>query len=179
MILFYTQKYHSAFVRFLHDFFIQTPMIVWFRFLAPVLTFWQNDTFVNYTALTDAQLLAIWNTAAQGLATQQIPLSTNGTNLQPADPKAMTIQPKNVAVISMPDWSVADLVKIDPAWAGHAVPTGTFAVDTGFEYETVAGITNPWTRPRVYGATSVLATVLVWEFQNVILDKLGYDVSTR
>lgn len=179
MILFYTEKYHNSVVRFLHDFFIQTPLTVWFRFLAPVLTFWQNETFVNYTALTDVQLLAIWNTAAQGLATQQIPISTNGTNLHPADPRALTVKPENVAVISMPDWTIADLEKIDPAWSKDKDPSGSFAVDTGFEYETVAGITNPWKRPRIYGATSVLATVLVWEFQNVILNKLGYDVSSR
>jgi hypothetical protein len=179
MILYYTKKYHNAFVRFLHDFFIQTPLIVWFRFLAPVLTFWQNGTFINYTPLTYVQLMGIWSTAQQGLATQQIPISTNGTNLHPPDPRALTVQPENVSVISMPDWSIADLEKIDPAWSKDKDPSGSFAVDTGFEYETVAGITMPWKRPRIYGAASVLATVLVWEFQNVILSKLGYDVSTR
>src|SRR5271166_1806187 len=179
MILFYTTKYHNTFVRFLQSFFINTPLTVWFRFLAPVLTFWQNETLINDTALTDAQLLAIWNTAAQGLATQQIPISTNGTNLQPADPRALTIKPENLTVVSMPDWTIADLEKIDPAWSKDKDPSGSFAVDTGFDYETVAGITMPWTRPRIYGATSVLSTVLVWEFQNVILNKLGYDVSSR
>ncbi len=179
MILFYTKGYHNAFVRFLHDFFIQTPLIVWFRFLAPVLAFWQKDTLVNYTPLTYVQLMSIWSTAQQGLATQQIPISTNGTNLQPPDKRALTVQPENVAVISMPDWKISDLEKIDPAWAKDKDPSGSFAVDTGFEYETVAGITNPWKRPRIYGAASVLSTVLVWEFQNVILDKLGYDVSSR
>jgi hypothetical protein len=179
MILFYTDHYHNAFVRFLQSFFVNMPLTVWFRWLSLAFYFWQNDTFVNYTALSNAQLQSIWSNAAQQLATQQIPLNTSGGDLQPPDPRALNVLPKNVAVISMPDWSVADLVKIDPAWAGHAVPTGAFAVDTGFDYETVAGITMPWTRPRVYGATSVLANVLVWEFQNVILDKLGYDVSNR
>jgi hypothetical protein len=178
MILFYTKGYHNAFVRFLQSFFINTPLTVWFRWLS-LIKFWQKDTFINYTSLSNAQLQTIWNQAAQGLATQQIPLNTTGGELQPPDPKALTVQPENVSVISFPDWSVADLVKIDPAWANHAVPTGTFAVDTGLDYETVAGITMPWTRPRIYGATSVLAAVLVWEFQNVILDKLGYDVSGR
>ena len=178
MILYYTTRYHNPAVRFLQSLFINMPLTVWFRWVSRV-TFWQKDTFLNYTGLTDAQLLTIWNTAAQGLATQQIPLSTNGTALQPADPRALTVTPKNVAVISMPDWTVSDLTKIDSAWAGHSVPTGAFAVDTGTGYETVHGITLPWARPRIYGATSVLASVLVWEFQNVILSKLGYDVSNR
>jgi hypothetical protein len=178
MILFYTKHYHNVVVRTLQSIFINTPLVVWFRWLSLAM-FWKKDTFVNYTPLTYVQLMSIWSTAQQGLATQQIPLSTNGTNLQPPDKRALTVQPENVSVIAMPDWSVADLVKIDPAWAGHATPTGTFAVDDGIDYETVAGITMPWTRPRIYGATSVLANVLVWEFQNVILDKLGYDVSTR
>jgi hypothetical protein len=178
MILYYTERYHSGPVRFLQSLFVNMPLTVWFRFLNR-LCFWQNGTFINYTGLTDAQLLTIWNVAAQDLATQQIPISTNGTNLHPPDSRALTVVPKNVAVISMPDWSMSDLVKINPAWAGHAVPTGVFAVDTGTKYETVHGITLPWARPRIYGATSVLANVLVWEFQNVILSKLGYDVSNR
>ena len=181
MILFYTTKYHNSFVRFLQSFFVNMPLTVWFRFLAPVLTFWQSETFINDTALTDAQLLAIWNTAAQGLATQQIPISTNGTNLQPPNPKALTIKPENVTVVSMPDWTISDLEKIDPAWSKDKDPSGSFAVigDGLLGYETVAGITMPWRRPRIYGATSVLSTVLVWEFQNVILNKLGYDVEGR
>jgi hypothetical protein len=178
MILFYTKGYHGSFVRFLQSFFVNMPLTVWFRWLSLAM-FWESNTFVNYTALSDAQLLSIWNAAAQQLATQQIPISTNGTNLHPPDPRALTVQPKNVAVISMPDWTIADLEKIDPAWSKDKDPSGSFAVDTGLDYETVAGITMPWTRPRVYGATSVLANVLVWEFQNVILDKLGYDVSSR
>jgi hypothetical protein len=179
MILFYTKGYHAAFVRFLHSFFVQMPLMVWFRFASPRLLFWRNKPFWNHTGLTDAQLQSIWNAAAQQLATQPIPLSTNGTNLLPPSPKALAVAPENVAVMSMPDWSVADLAKIDPAWAGHAVPTGAFAANAGLNYETVAGITMEWKRPRIYGAASVLPTVLVWEFQNVILGKLGYNVSGR
>jgi len=178
MILFYTKGYHNSFVRFLQSFFINMPLTVWFRWLSLAM-FWKKDTFVNYSSLTYVQLMGIWSTAQQGLATQQIPISTDGTNLHPPDPRALTVQPENVSVISMPDWSIADLEKIDPAWSKDKDPSGSFAVDTGIDYETVAGITMPWKRPRIYGATSVLATVLVWEFQNVILDKLGYDVSTR
>jgi hypothetical protein len=179
MLLFYTKGYHGTFVRFLQSFFINMPLTLWFRWVSLVVYFWQNDTFVNYSSLTDQQLLSIWAAAAQQLATQQINLSATGSILKSPDPRALTVQPKNVAVISVPDWSVADLVEIDASWAKHAVPTGTFAADTGTDYETVHGITMPWKRPRIYGATSVLAAVLIWEFQNVILNKLGYDTSNR
>jgi hypothetical protein len=177
--LFYTKNYHSAPVRFLQSLFIQTPISLWYRLLAPCLYFWKNTTFDNDTALTDSQLLSIWVIAQQGLATQQIPMNTSGGALHAPDPRALGVQPKNIAVISVPDWSPADLAKIDPAWAGHAVPTGSFAANEGFAYETVSGITHTWVRPRIYGAQSVLGAVLVWEFQNVILDTLGYDVSNR
>jgi len=106
-------------------------------------------------------------------------MNTTGGALHPADPRALTVQPKNVAVISVPDWSIADLCEINPAWAGHAVPSTAFGVQDGLSYDTDSGITHTWTRLRIYGAASVLSTVLVWEFQNVILSELGYDVSNR
>jgi hypothetical protein len=174
---FYLKKYHSAPVRFLQSFFVQTPATLWFRLLAPLALFWQKETFINNTSLTLIELMAIWSTAQQGLATQKIPTNTIGSGLVPPDPRALTVLPKNVTVNAVPDWDLTDLIKVDLAWAGHAVPTGTFTV--GLDNETVSGITLPWTRPRVYGAASVLSTVLVWEFQNVILSQLGYDVSNR
>jgi hypothetical protein len=173
---FYLKGYHSAPVRFLQSFFVQTPATVWYRFLSLAL-FWQKTTFVNNTSLALIDLMKIWSTAQQGLATQQIPLNTQGGSLVPADARALTVQPENVTVTVVPDWDLTDLIKVNAAWAGHAVPTGTFCV--GLDNETVSGVTLPWTRPRVYGAASVLSTVLVWEFQNVILKKLGYDVSNR
>lgn len=178
MLLFYTERYHNSFVRFLQSFFINMPLTVWFRFISR-LFFWQKATFINDTALTTEQLSQIWSQVQQNTATQPIQQTTGAGATWPADPRALTVEPENLTVVAVPDWSVADLVKIDPAWAGHAVPTGTFAVDTGIEYETVAGITLPWAKPRIYGAASVMAEVLQWEFQNVILNKLGYDVSNR
>lgn len=181
MLLYYTKHYQNAFIRLLHSFFVQMPLTIWFRFIS-LLFVWQNATFVNDSGLSDAQLMDIWNTAAQQLATQQIPISTNGSNLHPPDPKALAVKPKNLTVVAVDDWSIADLIKIDPAWGKDKDPSHTFAVDgnSGFvEYTTVAGITLPWIKPRIYGARSVMATVLVWEFQNVILSKLGYDTEGR
>lgn len=58
--MFYTKNYHSAPVRFLQSLFIQTPITLWYRFLAPFLYFWKNTEFDNSTALTNATLLSIW-----------------------------------------------------------------------------------------------------------------------
>lgn len=178
MLLFYTKGYHNTAVRFLHSFFIQMPLIIWFRFIS-LLFVWQNAGFINNSGLSDEQLTSIWNAAAQELATKPIPISTNGTNLHPADPKALTIKPKNLTVTEVPDWTIADLIKIDPLWARDSNPSHTFAVLDALNYTTVAGITHPWNKPRIYGAKSVMATVLVWEFQNVILNKLGYSTEGR
>jgi hypothetical protein len=97
------------------------------------------------------------------------------------DPRALTVAPKNVTVVAVPDWPITDLMKIDPAWSKDTDPSHSFAVinDGLLGYETVAGITLPWHKPRIYGAKSVMAAVLDWEFQNVILAKLGYDVEGR
>jgi hypothetical protein len=176
----YCPGYQNVFIRALYSFFITLPEQLWMRWLCLVIP--SSKTLINKTGVTDAVLMASWASAQQGLATAPFPLNDSGGQIHPADPRALTVQPKNLTVVSVPDWSPTDLAKIDPAWAGHAVPTGSFAIMQGsglFGYETVAGMTCPWTRPRVYGATSVLANVCVYEFQNVILKELGYDVSAR
>src|ERR1700722_17104024 len=102
---FYLKGYHSAPVRFLQSFFVQTPATVWYRSLSLAL-FWQKTTFVNNTSLALIDLMKIWSTAQQGLATQQIPLNTQGGSLVPADARALTVQPENVTVTVVPDWDL-------------------------------------------------------------------------
>lgn len=179
MLLFYTKGYHNPLVRFLHSFFIQMPLIVWFRFIS-LLFFWQNKQFVNYSGLTDAQLMDIWKKVQNTTATQ--PFQT-GDGTKPGDPRALQLQPKNLTVVAVPDWSIPDLEKIDPAWSKDASKphSGAFAIlgNGLLGYETVAGVTHPWNKPRIYGAVSVMAAVLEWEFQNVMVNKLGYSVEGR
>jgi hypothetical protein len=180
MLLYYTKGYHNAFVRFLHSFFIQMPLTIWFRFIS-VLFFWQRATFVNFSGLSDQQLADIWKQVQQTTATQPIQQGTGAGATWPADPRALTLQPKNLAVVAVPDWKITDLEKIDPAWSKDKDPSGSFAIMNNglLGYETVAGVTETWNKPRIYGAASVMATVLQWEFQNVILNKLGYNVEGR
>lgn len=179
MMLFYTKKYHNPLMRFLHSFFIQMPLILWFRFFSLVIP--QNKRFVNHTAVSDQVLEDMWKRCATELATKPFPLSWSGGGMHPADPKALTIQPKNVAVVAVPDWSLDDLAKIDMAWHKHTGASGAFALlgNGLLGYTTVAGVTHEWVRPRIYGAASTIPNVLDWEFQNVILKKLGYDIEGR
>ena len=75
MLLFYTERYHNSFVRFLQSFFINMPLTVWFRFISR-LFFWQKATFINDTALTTEQLSQIWSQVQQNTATQPIQQTT-------------------------------------------------------------------------------------------------------
>jgi len=180
MLLFYTKGYHNSFVRLLHSFFVQMPLTVWFQFLSPALLFWKNDRFVNYTAASNQVLEDTWKKAQQDIGASMFTLSAYGNVPHPPDPRALTLEPKNITVVAVPDWEISDLVKIDPAWAIDKDPSGAFAMSDGLSgYETVAGVTEEWIRPRIYGAASTIPGVLEWEFQNVILKKLGYDVENR
>jgi hypothetical protein len=118
--------------------------------------------------------------AQQGLATAPFPLNDTGGEMHAADPRALAVQPKNLTVISVDDVPIATLAKyIDLAWEKNTDPSHTFLINSGLDYETVEGTTCPWARPRVYGASSVIPTVCVYEFQNVILAELGYNVENR
>lgn len=180
-MLSYCPGYRSTFTRFLYNLFVQLPAEIWMRWLCLIIP--SSKGLINKSNCTDAILMQSWAAAQQGIATAPFPLTDAGGNMHAADPRALTVQPKNLTVVTVADWPISDLVKVDPAWAKDKDPSGSFAVageGGGFlEYGTVAGITEPWTRPRVYGAASVMATVCVYEFQNVILAELGYNVENR
>src|ERR1035437_3861712 len=153
------------------------PVTLWLRFISLVEP-GVNETFVNYTNLTTVELNLAWMEAQNSLATQPFPLSSGGP-LHAADPKALTISAKNVTVVACPDEPVSNLVKVNPAWTTHKDPSGTILESIGFSYQEVHSIACCWTRPRVYAAASELSAVLVYEFSNIILSQLGYDVSAR
>jgi hypothetical protein len=178
----YISGYHSSvFVRFLHSLFIQVPAQVWFRFLSLVIP--SSSQFINHTNVSDAVLMDAWKQAQQHLATSSFPLSGQGTaGSHPPDPRALSIQPNKVAVVSVPDTPISDLVKVDPDWKVGKDPSGAILIDfaAGFlEYTTVHAVTMPWTRPRVYAASSEVPLVLSYEFENIILSRLGYNVEGR
>jgi hypothetical protein len=71
------------------------------------------------------------------------------------------VQPKHVTVVSVPDITPGAIVTPDFS----QTPCHSFA--------------EPWRKPRVYAASSEVPVTLAYEFANIILDRLGYDVSER
>ncbi len=175
----YVAGYHNVLVRFLHSFFIQMPLTIWFRFISRLIP--SNKGIINYSGVPDATLMQVWQAAQKNLATNTFSLSAWGPDPHPADPRALTIQPRNVTVVAVPDVPIKDLIEIDIAWAKDTDPSkAILMLGNGLlGYETVHGFTCPWARPRVYGAASEIAAVCEWEFENIILNKLGYDIEGR
>lgn len=179
---FISGAYHNLFYRVLHSFFIELPAKLWMRWISLVIP--SNAQFINYTNVSDAVLMDAWKQAQQHLSTGPFPSGAYGPADHAADPRALTVHPKNVAVIAVSDTSIRDLGKVDPAWAkdGKADPSGAFivAIGQGFlEYQACHAMTFTWTRPRVYAAASEIPRVLSYEFENIILANLGYNVEGR
>ena len=173
----YVAGYHGKIVRFLHSMFVQMPLEVWFRFIT---AYWPSSVqFVNCSGVSDAVLMEQWALAQQSLATAPFPLNDQGSNMHAADPRALTVQPKHVTVVSVPDTPISDLVKIDAAWSKDKDPSGAILLLVGLEYTTCHSFACCWHKPRVYAAASKIPVTLAYEFQNIILAELGYDVSNR
>jgi hypothetical protein len=168
----------SKFLRFLYSFFVQMPLTVWFRFLT---AYWPSSaTFINYTSVSEMELMQQWQLAQVGLATAPFPLNDSGGDMQPADPRASSIQPSHVTVVSVPDVPVSDLVTyFGSAWAGIKDPSGTILLETNVAYTACHSFACCWKKPRVYAAASKIPVTLAYEFQNIIMEELGYDVSNR
>ena len=175
----YVAGYHNTFIRFLHGMFVQMPLELWFRF---VTAYWPTSVqFVNYAGVSDAVLSQQWTAAQQGLATAPFPLNYAGGPLSPADKCALMITPKHVTVVSVPDVAVSDLAKFDSNWVAgkDKDPSGVILLSVGLTYETCHSFACCWKKPRVYAAASKVPVTLAYEFQNIILSELGYDVSNR
>ena len=76
-------------------------------------------------------------------------------------PAALTVSPKHVTVVSVPDITPGAIVTPDM----NEEPCHSFACC--------------WRKPRVYAAASKIPVTLAYEFQNVIMAELGLDVSGR
>lgn len=176
-MLLYIRPYQNAAWRIAYS-FLTLPLMLWFRWLSLVTP--SSKTFINFTALSDSDLQACWLTAQTDLATAPFPTTDMGAPMHAPDARALTVQPANVAVIACPDEPIANLVKIDAAWAKDQNPSGAIlTLENGIDYAPCHAVTMCWKRPRVYAAASQLPAVLVYEFQNIILDRLGYDISQR
>jgi hypothetical protein len=158
MIL-YVRSINNKILRFLYAFFVQMPLEVYWRFLTAYIP--SGATWINYTNVPDSVLLQQWTLAQQGLATAPFPMTCGNGPMHAADPRALTVQPKHVTVVSVPDITPGAIVTPDFS----QTPCHSFA--------------EPWHKPRVYAAQSMVPVTLAYEFENLILSDLGYDVSGR
>jgi hypothetical protein len=133
---------------------------------------------------SDPQLVAMWGRAQQHLATVNIVLNaaivktTPGTlpDTVPPDPRALTVGYDGVTVTVVPDLTAAELKIEDPAIAQRHQhdPTGVIHGPAGYCASYVSG-------DSIYVAKSLEYSdhATGYEMQNVILERLGYDISGR
>jgi hypothetical protein len=148
-------------------------------------------SFDNRTngGVTDAQLEALWQQAQQDLATQTIPLNPVTVLMQGAvpdlitpDSRALGVQPKCIAVIAVPDLTVAQLQAENPSTAlqHNTNPTGVIHCPEGAQAKYCCAYTAS-NNEGVYVTASELQNfgATGWEFENIILARLGYNTSGR
>lgn len=144
--------------------------------------------FVNQTRHSDAQLRELWKTAQANLS-QQIDLNpleqvfTNAApNVLPGDPRVWRVSPRQLVVAAQADVSSAEFY----AATGdqRADPTGLIACPQPCNVHFAAAYSlfqKPTTR---YAASwepseSNFEYLLTYEFENQILNSLGYDMRWR
>jgi hypothetical protein len=148
-------------------------------------------SFDNQTngGATEAQLQALWQHAQQELATQQISLNpvavlVNGGALQTIAPdsRATSVQPQCVAVISVPDLTVAQLQAENPGIAlqHNTDPTGAIHRPEGALAKYCHSFTASNNQTAFVSVSMVLNFGATgWEFENIILSRLGYSTAGR
>ena len=166
----YVPSYKNAFSRFLYSFFIQMPLTLWFKYISYPLP--QNSP-TGYAT--------IWVEATDAIGKFPFPLAPGSpTSANTAcDPRALALPYKGVVVVSVPDEPVSNLVKINAAWSTHKDPSGSILQCSGLTYSPDHAFTLVGKHARVYAAASEIPVVLQYEFENIILQRLGYSVAAR
>ena len=144
--------------------------------------------FVNRTHHSDADLQAIWTTAQQSVA-QSIdlnPLQEPAVNvpreLLPGDSRALTVMPQHLTVAAVPD--VSSNILFAATGARRANPTGMIPCPKpcNVRFSTAYSSYNP---PLTKYASSWefdgdnFSVILEYEFENHILQALGYNMKWR
>jgi hypothetical protein len=138
---------------------------------------------------TESQLQALWQQAQQELANQTITLNpvsvlVNGGVLQTVSPdsRATTVQPQCTAVIAVPDLTVVQLQAENPGVAlqHNTDPTGVIHCPDGALAKYCHSYTASNNRAAYVSASQVLNFGATgWEFENIILARLGYNTAGR
>ena len=144
--------------------------------------------FVNQTQHSDTELQAIWTEAQQSVA-QKIdlnPLQRLSNNVPPdtlpGDPRAWSVEPHQLLVAAVPDVSSADLFAA--TGERRSDPTGMIACPQpcNVRYTTAYSFYRP--ELTKYAASWEFAgdnfnVILEYEFENQILNALGYTMTWR
>jgi hypothetical protein len=138
---------------------------------------------------TESQLQALWRQAQQDLATQPITLNPvtvqmQGGTLQTIAPdsRANGVQPNCIAVIAIPDLTVAELQAENPGVAlqHNTDPTGIIHCPAGALAKYCHSFTASNNQAAYVSASEVLNFGATgWEFENIILARLGYSTAGR
>jgi hypothetical protein len=144
--------------------------------------------FVNQTRHSDAELMAIWKTAQANLS-QQIDLNpleqvfTDATpNILPGDPRVWTVPPRQLVVAAQADVSSAEFYAA--TGKQRSDPTGLIACPQPCNVHFAAAYSlfqKPTTRYAASWEPSEdnFEYLLIYEFENQILNELGYDMRWR
>lgn len=145
--------------------------------------------FINHTQHSEAELWSIWRAAQQNLARQidLNPLQRSSdasvpVNLLPGDARASTIEPRQIEVAPEPD--VAASALYSATGVQRSDPTGLIACPQPCNVRYAAAYS--WYSRSVtrYAASwefqgNNFDVILRYEFENHILNELGYDMRWR
>ena len=144
--------------------------------------------FVNQTQHSDAQLWQLWHAAQQSLSQQidlnplQRVLSNAAPNILPGDSRVWNISPHQLDVASRPDVSSAALLAA--SGMQRPDPTGLIACPQPCNVN-YAPAYSQYVRPVSRYAASWESSesnfdfLVQYEFENQILNTLGYDLQWR
>jgi hypothetical protein len=139
------------------------------------------DLIVNRTSAADSVLQAAWSQAQQTIATGNACLNYECRSFLPPDSKALSVSPRGAVVECRADVPVSELARKtgDPRWLNHTDPSNTIWLD-GSDFPTpVHGWTDGSDPGKVVVACSGVAIDTPYEFENIILKRLGYNTDYR
>jgi hypothetical protein len=144
--------------------------------------------FVNRTRHSEAELWVIWKAAQQNLATQvdlnplQRSLYGGSADIRPGDPKVLSVKPQGIEVAFHADVSATDLFSATGVYRSD--PTGLIACPAPCNIRFAAAYSFYAKRQTEYATSWEFAgdnfsQILQYEFENHILNSLGYDMRWR
>jgi hypothetical protein len=141
--------------------------------------------FINRTQHSDAQLSVLWTAAQQNLS-QQIdlnPLATNvAPNLKPGDARVWSVAPRRLLVSPQADVSSAALYAATgtsrPDPAGLILCPAPCKVNYAAAYSLYAQPTTRYAGSWEFSGSN-FDVLEQYEFENQILNALGYDMRWR